>query len=345
VSQTRLIPPRPTPLEIASGGIFGLEPLESAPAADPWSPIEALERAILPALRRGPCLVGFSGSPASTALLALAVRLARREGLELPLPATVSVGGGDRQRRERQCDTLIALGLTDWARFELEDELELVGPVAMSVLRRHGLVAPFHLYRQMPLIVEALGGSLIVADIDAGQSGARSSFAWLRPDAAAEVGAAWLHEAATMPQLWSDRIAWMRRRRAVRTEAAWLAHLAAELRVEVVNPFLDAEFALALLRRPAAGLAQLFADLLPSRHLEAPECLPGACWGERARELAVSWDEDDVDPALVDCDALALEWAREQPDERTFLLLQSAAVAREGRSVARQLAQAVGGLV
>ena len=72
----------PTQLEVACGMVFGFTPPESLPepAADP---LEALEEAILPALQRAPCLVSFSGGRDSATVLAAAVRLARREGLEL----------------------------------------------------------------------------------------------------------------------------------------------------------------------------------------------------------------------------------------------------------------------
>src|SRR5262245_65085870 len=77
------------PLEIATGLVLGVEPRREvvAPrldAAEP--PLPAFERAVLPALRRGPCLVSFSGGRDSSAVLAVATGIARREGLPLPVP-------------------------------------------------------------------------------------------------------------------------------------------------------------------------------------------------------------------------------------------------------------------
>jgi asparagine synthetase B (glutamine-hydrolysing) len=151
----------PTPLEVASGLVFGLtrpEPLPE-PLADP---VEALEAAILPALLRPPCVVSFSGGRDSSTILAIAVRLARREGLELPVPATnrfpASKAADETAWQER---VIVHLGLTEWARFEFTDELDSIGPVATRALRRHGLLWPFNAHFHMPLIEEASGGAVL----------------------------------------------------------------------------------------------------------------------------------------------------------------------------------------
>ena len=75
-----------SPLEVASGLVFGLLPAaEAAPAAGPpEDPLEALEAAVRPALERSPCVVSFSGGRDSSAVLAVATQVARREGLPLP---------------------------------------------------------------------------------------------------------------------------------------------------------------------------------------------------------------------------------------------------------------------
>ena len=153
------------PLEIASGLVFGFTPHVSPPVPDgddvPTAR-EALECAILPALDRAPCLMSFSGGTASSAVLAVAVQLARREGLELPVAATNRIEGlVGPQEAARQEQVIIRLGLTDWIRFDFDDELDLVGPVAMRVLRRHGFLWPSHAHVSVPLIEWAAGGSLI----------------------------------------------------------------------------------------------------------------------------------------------------------------------------------------
>ena len=152
-----------TPLEISAGLIFGFTPPEQLPTpAEAGTPIEALERAILPALLRPPCLVSFSGGRDSSTILAVAVRLARREGLELPVPATnrfpQAEGSDESVWQER---VIVHLGLTEWLRLEFTDELDTVGPVAMRALRKHGPRTPFNAHFHTPLFEEALGGSLV----------------------------------------------------------------------------------------------------------------------------------------------------------------------------------------
>ena len=152
-----------TPLEVASGLVFGFAPPEELPpAAEAGSPAEALERAILPALLRPPCLVSFSGGRDSSVILAAAVRLARREGLELPVPATNRFPlAGASHETDWQEQVVVHLGLTDWARFEFTDELDNLGPVAQRVLLHHGLLWPFNAHFHVPLLDEAFGGSLL----------------------------------------------------------------------------------------------------------------------------------------------------------------------------------------
>jgi asparagine synthase (glutamine-hydrolysing) len=152
-----------TPLEIASGLVFGLGPSERLPTPkEAGTPLEALERAILPALKRPPCLVSFSGGRDSSTVLAVAVRLARREGYELPIPATnrfpVAGQSDDVEWQER---VVVQLGLTEWIRTGSTSELDSVGPVAGRVLRRHGLLWPFNAHFYAPLLQEAFGGSLL----------------------------------------------------------------------------------------------------------------------------------------------------------------------------------------
>lgn len=149
------------PLEVASGLVLGLVPrLEDATPAG--TPLAALERAVLPALLRPPCLVSFSGGRDSSTVLAVATRVARREGLELPVPATNRFAGiASSDEAEWQERVVSDLGLTDWARLEQGGELDCVGRIAGDVLRRHGLVWPFNAHFHVPLLRLAAGGSLL----------------------------------------------------------------------------------------------------------------------------------------------------------------------------------------
>ncbi|MGH3443244.1 MAG: asparagine synthase-related protein, partial [Nitriliruptorales bacterium] len=80
---------RLTPLEQAFGWIPGRVAVEEPGRSFvPPQPLTALEEVLLPVLREPPCFVLFSGGRDSSALLAVAVQLARREALPLPVPIT-----------------------------------------------------------------------------------------------------------------------------------------------------------------------------------------------------------------------------------------------------------------
>lgn len=162
-------PPRPdspplSPLEIAAGVIGGRgEGLRPLPFDDPeLTPLEALERAVLAGLERPPCCVSFSGGRDSSLVLAVATRVARERGLEPPVPVTnVVVGAPKSDESEWQRLVLRHLEVADWVRLRHEDELDLLGPVAAGVLRRHGLLFPFNAFFHVPIYAAAAGGSVL----------------------------------------------------------------------------------------------------------------------------------------------------------------------------------------
>jgi asparagine synthetase B (glutamine-hydrolysing) len=150
-------------LEISSGLV--LPPARRAPAlprlAPGTTPRAAFEAAILPALERSPCLVSFSGGRDSSAVLATAAHLARREGLPLPVPVTHRFPGANTQETEWQEQVIAHLGLDDWLRLDGAGELDCVGPVAVEVLRRHGLLWPCNAYFHAPIFAAAAGGAVL----------------------------------------------------------------------------------------------------------------------------------------------------------------------------------------
>jgi asparagine synthetase B (glutamine-hydrolysing) len=151
-----------TPLEIATGLVLGTAP-EGAPRLRPSVDArKALEQAVLPALQRAPCLVSFSGGRDSSAVLAVAAHVARREGLPLPIPAT-NVFASVELSNETEWQELVVrhLGLDEWVRLGHERELDCVGPVATEILFRHGLLWPFNAHFHAPLLRHAAGGALL----------------------------------------------------------------------------------------------------------------------------------------------------------------------------------------
>lgn len=153
---------RPQPLEIACGRV-----INGRPAAPPLArsaggdPRVAMEDVVRGALLRPPCLVSFSGGRDSSVVLATATAVARREGLELPIPATNRFAGAASDEDDWQEQVIRHLALPDWIRLPMTTELDVVGPVAQAVLRRHGLLWPFNAHFHVPLFERASGGSLL----------------------------------------------------------------------------------------------------------------------------------------------------------------------------------------
>ena len=150
------------PLERALGIVLGTGTPAALDALGPRDPLAAVEAAVADALRRSPCLVSFSGGRDSSAVLAAAVRVARREGLPDPIPATIRAPGAPAAEESRWQELVVShLGLRDWLRLPFDGELDLVGPIAARVLRRHGLLWPFNVHFHVPMLEAARGGSLL----------------------------------------------------------------------------------------------------------------------------------------------------------------------------------------
>ena len=160
--QVRRAPPL-TPLDIAYGIPLGNAPVPPlAHDGSVGTPREAIEQVLSEALRRTPCLISFSGGRDSSALLASAVGVARREGLDMPIPATLVFPQSEASNEDEwQAMVLRHLGVTEWERFEIHQEFDAVGPVATEALLRHGLLWPFNTHFHAPIIERAAGGSVV----------------------------------------------------------------------------------------------------------------------------------------------------------------------------------------
>ena len=279
-----------TPLEIVTGTPLGIEPGGPPPLLDEpdsGSPRVALEAALRPALERGPCAVTFSGGVDSSLLLAVAMGLARREGLEAPVAVTARFRNAPGTREDDWQERVIGLlGVEDWVRVEIDDELDLVGPRAASLLQRHGVVSPAHigLYDLLaeraacPSLVTGYGGDQIGSWSGAGPSprlpapGLRRSamltayraapFAlrrramraqlppreWLRPEALREFNDRWTTAAAGRHVGWADYLDLQQRRRALVAIRASFDAVLAQHGTEAVHPLLDRGVLAALAR-------------------------------------------------------------------------------------------------
>lgn len=147
--------------DIAIGFVTGLLPDGPWPrsASDPRT---ALAAAVRRGLERAPCVIGFSGGRDSSLLLAVAVHEARRSGLPLPVPVTLEFDSERTREREWQELVLTHLGIEDWVRLPQGDDLDLLGPIAIDGLRRHGVTYPGNAHMIVPLARIASGGSVVL---------------------------------------------------------------------------------------------------------------------------------------------------------------------------------------
>ncbi|HET6360551.1 MAG TPA: asparagine synthase-related protein [Gemmatimonadota bacterium] len=153
------------PLEVCSGIVLGKRRSprsRSAPPTRPSTVRGVLEDLVVPRLETSPCYVSFSGGRDSAALLSLATRLARERGLPDPVPVTLRFENRPRtDENEWQEITIDHLGLGRWELIAIGDELDPLGPVASSLLRRHGLYWPPVAHRIAPLLDVARGHAII----------------------------------------------------------------------------------------------------------------------------------------------------------------------------------------
>jgi asparagine synthase (glutamine-hydrolysing) len=302
-----------------------------------------MERAILPALLRPPCMVSFSGGMDSSFVLAIAARIARREGLPVPIPVTWRFKDAPRAEESAWQDRVVdALRLDDRTVLHAGDDLDLVGPVAQRLLGRHGVLHPVNVHLHLPLVEAAAGGSLLTgaggdqvlsrrrrraitrsrALVPGGLAAAvrcrhHDPCPWLRPTVARRVHRAFRAEMLAGQRAPKGRIAWPAGRRDLQMTCSSLAAVAADHDVRLVNPLLDADVLLALTAPGLEGLSR--AELLSA---VAPADLPAAVVAPRpkayfrevflrdpTRRFVGSWDGRGVDEDLVDVDALARAWS------------------------------------
>jgi asparagine synthetase B (glutamine-hydrolysing) len=166
------------PLEIAAGFPLPGRAQIPAPIRSGLGPRTALARSIVAPLSRPPCIVSFSGGRDSSLVLAVAVGVARREGLALPVPVTVRpAGDADPEEAEWQELVVRNLGLDDWERVEIGEELDCVGPEAQAILVRHGILWPANVHFHLPQLHRAAGGSVLTG---VGGDEVFSSSGWAR---------------------------------------------------------------------------------------------------------------------------------------------------------------------
>lgn len=153
-----------TPLELVLGRPLGIDPDAPAlPDIDPHTlPLDIIQDTIRQGLERPPCLVMFSGGRDSSGVLAVAAGVARRLGIEPPIPLTFRFPAvAEAEEDEWQEGVVRHLGLGEWIRHEIDDELDLLGPYATRVLLRHGTIWPPNAFVLSIATEAAEGGSVV----------------------------------------------------------------------------------------------------------------------------------------------------------------------------------------
>jgi hypothetical protein len=150
-------------LEIHSGHVAGRRrtPPGTAPPAIPGGGRAVLEHLLREALMEPPAYVAFSGGRDSSAILALATHVARREGLPDPVPLTSRYEEPEAQETEWQEGLVQHLGLREWVRYDIGGRFDVLGPIARRALDRHGLFWPPMAHNMLILGEHASGGTLL----------------------------------------------------------------------------------------------------------------------------------------------------------------------------------------
>lgn len=153
----------PTRVEVTAGRLIGRDPATPRlPRPERRSPRAALEAVLARALARPPCVVSFSGGRDSSAVLAVAAEVARREGLPAPVPTTLVFPHlPETDEREWQETVVRHIGLTEWERIECGGELDLLGSLAAGVLETYGAHWPPTANLQIPVVRVAAGGTVL----------------------------------------------------------------------------------------------------------------------------------------------------------------------------------------
>ena len=157
--------PRLSALESAAGVAIGDQKEDTrtlAPLSRSASARQALEAVIAESLTREPCVVSFSGGRDSSAVLAVAALVARREGLPLPIPVTFRFPDVPLADESDWQERIIRhLGIEQWERLDLTTELDLLGDIARDCLTRHGVAWPPNAYLHVPIFRAAHGGTVL----------------------------------------------------------------------------------------------------------------------------------------------------------------------------------------
>ena len=144
-------------------GYAGCDDVPVAPGTA--SPRDALEDVVADSLRRGPCFVSFSGGRDSSAVLAVAVHVARTRGYPLPVPVVLRYPGREDTEESGWQDLVLGhLGLRDVVVHSIRRPEGYLGETARQGLARRGLLWPPALQLPDPVLDSARGGVLLTGE-------------------------------------------------------------------------------------------------------------------------------------------------------------------------------------
>ena len=351
------------PVELATGLVFGGTPRALPSDVTRCGRVQPSRRPSRRAVRTGRCFVSFSGGRDSSAVLATAAAVARRESLPLPVPVTLrasEVPSSDES--EWQESVIRHLGLSDWIRLEVRDELDAVGPYARRALARHGLLWPFNAHFHSPLLEQAAGGTLLTGAggdelwiaafarpigrrrrlLQLAPSPLRQAvltrrvpieFPWLTARGRRRAVWAAARDLIAAPRTTRDRMAETRGRSSLATGVASLQKLASDAGAEIAHPMLDERLWAAVaavapeagFTRGDAALAAVAGELLPKELVSrrTKASFDGVFFHDHSRALVRDWIGGGVPPDLVDEAALRAHWLGATADSHSLTLMQS----------------------
>jgi asparagine synthetase B (glutamine-hydrolysing) len=147
-------------IDRAVGSPVGCDPRVPLLVRSSDDPRETLEAAILEALNHPPCGVAFSGGRDSSALLAVAVSVARRHQLAQPVAITNTYADPSTDESEWRCIVLDHLSVES-IDVLVHDEHVTVGDQAERMYRANGLQFPANAVSHMTLAELVPGGTLL----------------------------------------------------------------------------------------------------------------------------------------------------------------------------------------
>lgn len=155
-----------TELETAAGFSFGGRARALPSGGARSSPRAALTDVLTAFVRsEGSPAVAFSGGRDSSLLLAMTAGVCRSLGVEPPLAVTLCFPSiPEADEREWQEQVLRTLDVSAWECVQVEQELDLVGPVARDHLSHDRLLLPANAHSMVPLL-RATGGRPLITGL------------------------------------------------------------------------------------------------------------------------------------------------------------------------------------